>query len=516
MIVTSFRSTLACLVGLASVLVAGALVTGAAPATAGDPAIARTDAGLVHGTVHDGYRTFQGVPYAAPPIGDLRWRDPQPVRAWPDVREADAPGPDCKQNSPGHGGPRSGDEDCLYLNVTTPADGRKRRPVLVWLHGGGFQTGSGSGYEAHRLAVRGDLVVVTVNYRLGVFGYLGLPGLAGSGTFGLKDQQAALRWVRRNAAAFGGDPRSITLAGQSAGGMSVCAHLTSPAAAGLFDRAVIQSGSCLTDWPAELFYPGVDAGSTWSPAADVRHAGASLAATLHCGADAVACLRDQPADTLLKLTEGTGLDAFLTPAYGTATLPRHPADAVRAGAFHRVPVLSGNTRDEHRSLIAYLDARTPVTTERYAGVLKAAFGDRADQVAARYPVEAYASPALAWAAVATDRIWACPTLAGNRLFARHTPTFAYEFGEGQEPWGAYHGSELPYLFGPSPQSPALAERMIDAWSRFASTGESGWPRLRPGAVTPYVRTLATGASGSVDLAVEHRCGLWRPSTPVAG
>ncbi|GGQ52574.1 carboxylesterase/lipase family protein [Couchioplanes azureus] len=516
MTVSSFRRTLAAgLLGLATTL-----ITGAAPATAGNPAIVRTDAGLVRGTLHDGYRTFHGIPYAAPPTGDLRWRPPQPVAPWPDVREADAPGPACKQNSPGHGGPRSGAEDCLYLNVTTPLGKPHRRPVVVWLHGGSFQTGSGGMYDAHRLAVRGDVVVVTVNYRLGVFGFLGLPGLAGSGTFGLQDQQAALRWVRRNAAAFGGDPRNVTLAGQSAGGLSACAHLASPAAAGLFDRAVLQSGPCLTDWPAELSYPDVEAGSPFSPVADVRRAGAELAATLHCGADVAACLRAQPADALLQHTEGVGLDAFLNPAHGTALLPRHPADALRAGAFHRVPVLSGNTRDEHRGMIAFVEAGSPVTAERYAAVLKAAFGDRAGQVAAAYPVEAYASPAQAWAAVATDRIWACPTLAGNRLFARHTPTFAYEFAEGQGPWGAYHGSELPYLFDvaplPPPAGPALAEEMIDAWSRFAATGGAGWPRLRPGAATPYVRTLATGASGGVDLAAEHRCGLWTASTPVAG
>ncbi|MEV4346313.1 carboxylesterase family protein [Actinoplanes sp. NPDC049596] len=496
-----------------AVLMAAALAIGGAPGPAGTGSAltVRTDAGLVRGVAHEGYRTFQGVPYAAPPTGDRRWRAPQPVTAWAGVRAADAPGPDCAQNGASSGASPS-DEDCLYVNVTTPRDGRGRHPVLLWLHGGGFQTGSGSMYDAHRLARRG-VVVVTVNYRLGVFGYLGLPGLAGSGTFGLQDQQAALRWAHRNAAAFGGDPTNITLAGQSAGGMSVCAQLTSPAAAGLFQRAVIQSGSCLTDWPDELFLPGVGAGSQWSPLDAVQRQGTELAATLGCRGDRLACLRAQPPETLLSHTQGIGVQAFVTPAYGTPLLPWAPADALRAGAFHHMPVLSGHTRDEHRGFVASVDLVTPVTAERYAAILHAAFGEQAARVRAAYPVDAYPSPGLAWAAVATDRIWACPTLAGDRLLARRNPTYAYEFAERDGPapavpyaWGAFHGSELPYLFdvgylAGKPQT-ALADRMVDAWARFAATGRAGWPGA------PYVQAFAAGAVGPVDAAAEHHCGLW--------
>jgi para-nitrobenzyl esterase len=247
--------------------------------------------------------------------------------------------------------------------------------------------------------------------------------------------------------------------------------------------------------------------------------GARLAATLQCGQDRAACLRGQPRHDLLKATEGTGLDAFLNPAYDTALLPRNPAQALRFGAFHRMPVLSGSTRDEHRSLIADVDLTTPVTPKRYAGVVTAAFPGRAAQVLAEYPVEAYPSPAAAWAAVATDRIWVCPTLTGDRLLARHTPTYGYEFAERHGvlpsegyPWGAYHGSELPFLFDvewlPSAPQPALADRMIDAWARFAATGRPGWPRLETYAATPYVRILANAGDGSADLAAEHHCGFW--------
>lgn len=492
-----------------ALLLVGALVapfTGTAlPA---DPAVVRTEAGSVRGTVHDGYRTFEGVPYAAPPTGELRWRPPQPARSWPGVRDATAPGPDCAQNTAGYGGPRSGSEDCLTLNVTTPAAGGELRPVVVWLHGGSFQAGSGRQYDAHRLAVQGGTVVITVNYRLGVFGFLGLPGLPGSGTFGLLDQQAALRWVRRNAAAFGGDPHNVTLAGQSAGGMSVCSHLTSPSAAGLFDKAVIQSGSCLTDWPDDLFYPGIPAGSQWSPVSSVRAAGQALATELSCAGDPLGCLRAQSADTLLQATEGAGVDSFLSPAYGTALLPRHPAEAVRAGAFQRVPVLSGHTRDEARSFIGVLDLYAPVTAQRYEEVLATAFGADAGAVLAEYPLGAYDTPGQAWSAVATDRIWACPTREGNRLLGAHTAVYAYEFAETGGPvpfpgydWGAYHGSELPFLFdvtyATGPRDEALAGRMVAAWSTFATTGRAPWPRAR-------VQVLTSAAPEPSD----HHCAFW--------
>ncbi|MEV8508468.1 carboxylesterase family protein [Actinoplanes sp. NPDC051475] len=495
---------------------------GAAPAAGnGSGAVVRTDAGPIRGTVTAGHRSFQGVPYASAPTGDLRWRAPRPVRPWHAVRDATEPGQACAQNSPD--GRQSGAEDCLYLDVTTPRRRRGPVPVLVWLHGGSFQSGAGSMYDPRRLAERGGTMVVTVNYRLGVFGFFGLPGLPGSGTFGLQDQQAALRWVRRNAAAFGGDPGRVTLAGQSAGGLSVCAHLTSPSAAGLFDRAIIQSGSCLTDWPAGLFFPGIPAGSPWSAVGEVATEGARLAGepAIGCPARAgrVACLRATAPEKLLDATRGTGLHAFLTPAYGTALLPELPARALRGAAFHRVPVLSGSTRDEHRGLIGALDAYAPVTAGDYRAALTAAFGDDAQRVERAYPARVFGSPGLAWAAAATDRIWACPTAAGNRLLARHTPAFAYEFGErhgpapgSTYPWGAYHGSELPFLFDVGwltgePQQD-LADRMVAVWARFAATGDPGWPRVRPAAPVPYVRVLASGDGGPVDVEARHRCGFW--------
>lgn len=489
-----------------------------APPAAGP--VVRIDTGLVRGVDGDGYRTFSGVPFAAPPVGALRWRSPQPAAAWPGVRDATTPHAECAQNT--ITGTQAGVEDCLYLNVTAPAGPRRNRPVLVFVHGGSFQNGSANDYDPHRLAVQGGLVVVTIEYRLGVFGFYGLPGLAGSGTFGLQDQQAALRWVRRNAAAFGGDPHNVTLDGESAGGMSVCAQMTSPTGSGLFQKAVIESGSCLVDWPQGFFLTGIAKGSQFSDLATVDVSGSTLAgATFGCST--VACMRAQDQASLLSATTGTGVKAFITPAWGTAVLPEQPAAAIRAGHYRRMPVLTGSNLDEHRGFLGWADIYGGITAEDYSAALNSAFGSEAGRVAAAYPVSAYGTPALAWAAAATDRIWACPTAAEDRLFAGRLPVWGYEFAERDGPaysdgypWGAAHGYELPYLFDMTvwvgTAQPSLSTEMVDAWSRFAATGSPGgpgsdaWPRMRGG--RPYVKTLAVGQSGGVNLNAEHRCDFW--------
>ena len=402
-------------------------------------------------------------------------------------------------------------EDCLYLNVTAPT-GARHRPVLVWVHGGGFFMGAGANYDARRLVERGDVVVVTLNYRLGVFGYFGLPGLAGSGTFGLRDQQAALRWVRANIGAFGGDPRNVTVAGQSAGAMSVCAQLTSPAAAGLFDRAVLQSGSCATGWLDNFEYRGEQAATIFQPLATVAEHGRAVAADLGC-AD-VACLRALPATDLMAVHQ-----AFIQPAYGTPALPSYPADAVRAGRFHRVPVLSGTTHDEARPWIAAYDHGAPMSQRTFDEVVAETFGADAPRVRAEYAGSG--SAALTWSAIVTDRMWACPQYATSQGLAARTPVHQYEFADPNPPplspvpppmpLGAQHASDLWSFFdlgGYAPDfTPAqqrLSDRMIDYWTSFAATGDPGrdWPRY------PHVQSLAPDHVTGVDLAAEHHCAFW--------
>ncbi|MEV0408256.1 carboxylesterase family protein [Actinoallomurus sp. NPDC050550] len=509
-------------------------VFGARPAETatmpGDESLVQTGSGPVRGVLADGYRAFYAVPYAAPPVGELRWRPPIPPRPWAQVKDASRPAPRCPQTALAGRDPADpGSEDCLYLNVTTPrATGPHRPwPVMVWLHGGSFATGSGGAYRPQRLVTGGNVVVVTLNYRLGALGFWGYPGLGSSATFGLLDQRAALDWVHRNASAFGGDARNVTLFGQSAGALSICAHLTSAQSAGLFHRAILQSGACTTSTPP--LGPGqVTATSIWTRRTDAEKSGTALAERLGCvdKATALACMRRiQPAD-LLKATK----NATWGPAYDTPILPVSPDQALRAGHFHRMPVLEGHTRDEAR-LLAALTLPRPITTAEYTALVVRAFGTNAGKVAAQYPPGRYPSPSLAWAALLTDRIFACPTLTDERLFARAVPVFGYEFADPDAPriypfpdWmppGAYHGSDLTYLFDPAeadrltPEQRELAAAMTGYWTRFAATGDPNtsrsprWPRI---SLDRPIRAQAfmPGKDGitPVDPDIEHHCGFW--------
>ncbi|MEU2021425.1 carboxylesterase family protein [Streptomyces sp. NPDC016469] len=507
--------------------------------------VVRTDHGLIRGAAHDAYVTFDGIPYAAPPTGRLRWREPSPAPAWRGVRDATAPAPRCIQMPmPGVDGV-NGSEDCLYLNVTVPSappPAGERRPVLVWLHGGAFLGGSGSDYGAERLAVRGDTLVVTVNYRLGVFGYFGHPALGSAPPFGLADQQAALRWVRANADRFGGDPDAVTLFGESAGALSVCAHLTSPRAAGLFRRAVLQSGSCLMAFPPGALGPGTPAYEPFAAERDVQGSGARAARQLGCagneGARVLACLRGQ---TTERLATAPLMQAFNRPAFGNALLPTAPGKALATGRFLRVPLLQGTNHDEMRMFVGQPLAAYPIRTdEDYRARLDDAFGPAASAVASHYPAARYPTPALAWSAVLTDRSLACTTLEASRTItaqAPRIPLYGYEFSDPDAPvlsglpahpdlpYGAAHGFELPYLFSSVPTErpltdaqSTLSDRMIDYWASFARTGNPntpGAPRWPALSATGPVLSLAPGP-GAVhvgDTYDAHHCAFWHAAGP---
>ncbi|WP_242641245.1 carboxylesterase/lipase family protein [Streptomyces kasugaensis] len=484
--------------------------------------VVRTASGQVRGTAQDGLRRFRGIPFAAPPVGDRRWRPPQPATAWTGTRDATRSGPVCEQPASPElprGTPRS--EDCLTLDITAPAGPATNRPVLVWVPGGGFLTGAGSIHDPARLVRAGELVVVTVNYRVGVFGFLAHPDLGRSSNFGLQDQLAALRWVRANIARFGGDPGAVTLAGESAGAMSTCSLMTSPAARGLFRRAIVQSGSCLTGHPAGALGPGVGAVSSWQPIGTVQGTGRALAERLSC--TGVACLRKVPADQLLPYTA-----QFPMVAYGTGLLPAEPAAVFAAGKEAAVPLLQGNTRDEHVefALAAYPGGRTAA---EYSAALRTAFGAAAPRVERRYPAGDFPSPIAALGRVFSDRDWICPTGESGRLHARTSPTYTYVFADPTAPTtsgrplpgtvrpATAHGSELGYLFdfpdGPAltTEQRALAGQLVGYWARFARTGDPNgpgapaWPRF--GA---HATALTFGADSvrTVDLNAAHHCGLW--------
>ncbi|OKJ13859.1 carboxylesterase/lipase family protein [Kitasatospora sp. CB01950] len=518
---------------VAAVAAVLALAAGNVPAhpTATAPDTVRVETGLLHGSVTGDARHFLGVPYAKPPVGDLRWVPPQPATPWSGVREATRPGSRCPQSAGGPGLPGSTDEDCLYLNVTTPARVAPgaRLPVMVWWHGGGYDSGAGSDYDADRLASQGDVVVVTLNYRLGVFGYFGLPDLPGSGDFGLEDQLAGARWAKRNAAAFGGDPDNITVFGESAGGMSACAALTSPQAAGLIDKAIVSSGSCLLDWPAGGLYVGTPAATPYTSLEQDLADGLAAAHGADCPAEELSCMRAKSAADLVPLN-----DSFSNHlAYGTPLLPLNPAAAVREGRFLRVPVISGGNRDEARSFVGAAVQTDPtlVTAETYPSLLFTAFGPEADRVAARYPLSRYGGSApLAFATVITDEAWACPTAAADRAMAAHTTVYPYEFADPDAPdvngihlpdlpQGAAHATDLPSLFDlgghdflKTDAQRAMAAAMIQYWTAFARTGDphhAGAPAWA--AASPWggdQLRFVPGRIGEADVAADHQCAFW--------
>ncbi|MFJ8011754.1 carboxylesterase/lipase family protein [Streptomyces sp. NPDC096339] len=487
---------------------------GPAAAAEGRPVVATTG-GTVRGTTDsNGLRAFQGIPYAAPPVGDLRWASPRPAAPWTGVREATAPGSACAQPAGLPIGVPSEAEDCLYLNVTTPAKQNGKRPVIVWIHGGSLMFGSGDLYGPERLAAEGA-VVVSVNYRLGVMGFLSHPALGTSGGLGLEDQQAALRWVRANAGAFGGDPGNVTIMGQSGGGYSVCGHLASPKSAGLFHRAIVQSAPCATGGSRTRQEAEVEAETT------VKNLGVLGVCDGH--QDAESCLRHADPAALLK---AYGTENEPRPIAGTDLMPLAPAEALRTGKFNRVPVLVGVNHDEERGRILGEELRDgPIRPEAYEAEVREKFPTEADAVLARYPLNRFGSAGEALAAALTDRDWSVPTLDTARLLARWTPTRMYEFSEretftwagnpelGFEP-RASHMSELPYLFDlklplyekMTEEQRHLGKRMTDTWVDFAESGKTNWPGFRDGG---YVQSLASGPWSRAEFAKDHDYAFWK-------
>jgi para-nitrobenzyl esterase len=496
------------------------------PATASDPAVVHIASGTLRGTVEPDHRLFAGIPYAKPPLGPLRWRPPAPAVPWQGERAATRSGPRCLQD-PGSDLElgRQTDEDCLTLNVWTPPVAHEKRPVMVWIHGGAFVNGSGALYDARRLAARGDIVVVTVNYRLGTMGFLAHPALGEPGdvgNYGLQDQQAALRWVRDNIADFGGDPDKVTVAGESAGGMSVCDHLVAPDSAGLFRAAIIQSAPCQAQ--ATL------------PVAERRSL--DFAADLGCAdpATAAACLRALPADKLRKPVwfVGIGADDLTGPVTGTRALPVDPVRAIADGGAARVPVLIGTTRDEFTLFVAmrYLHGDR-YAADQYPGLLADTFGADAAQVEGRYPIDRYGSDPrtgvpLAYAAAVTDGDFACLADRMARQLAGRGPVYAYEFNDRRAPTpealqtlpfpvGASHSLELRYLFDVggapplSPQQETLSEAMVDYWSAFvtagapAASGATEWPQFGDGS---HLSLQPGGNRVTKQFAHDHQCAFW--------
>ena len=487
--------------------------------------VVRTKMGLVRGQVAADYRLFQGIPYAAPPLGPLRWQPPQPAAPWKDLRDGSKPGPQCMQEGRGA---KVTSEDCLTLNVWTPSvGGGGKRPVMVWIHGGGFVNGSGDIYKARWLAAQGHIVVVTLNYRLGALGFLAHPSLgAGNdvGNYGLADQQAALRWVRGNIASFGGDPAKVTIAGESAGGMSVCDHLVAPGSAGLFRAAIIQSGPC----------------SAQADIAGAEHTSLDYAASVGCGdpATAAACLRALPAAKLARPPWYVWLgdsDALSGPVTGTATLPLDPVAAAATGHAAKVPVLIGTTHDEFTMFAAlrYAHLGRVMTAAEYPAQLAEIFGADSRAVEAHYPPEHFGGDvSLAYAAAATDGLFSCVADRVADGLHRQAAVYGYEFNDSHAPAtslmrrapfavGASHSLDLRYLFnigGAQPLAPeqrALSSAMIRYWSQFVTSGAPkvaglpAWPPLGDDpADSSWMSLQPDGSRAQPGFDAAHQCPFW--------
>jgi para-nitrobenzyl esterase len=511
----------------------GAGAADAAGSSFGQAPAVKIDGGVVRGEAAPGGYAFRGLPYAAAPTGNLRWRPPRPPAAWHGVRDATQFAPSCPQAPSPFLPPGALDEDCLYLNVSTPTLHRRHRghrPVLVWIHGGGFTQDAGRNYDGTRLAADGT-VVVAINYRLGMLGFLAHPALASrpggpAGNYGLMDQQAALRWVRRNIGRFGGDPHKVTIAGESAGGLSVLAHLVSRGSRGLFQRAIVQSGAFAL---------------AQTPLADAEAAGETFAADVGCRDQTARCLRELSVDDLVVKFTGNVIPGVIDGSVLTESI----GTALAGGRFARVPIINGTNHDEERLFVSIGRAVSggtnvpvpgwPVSAGNYQSDIGAVLGASPERVAAivaEYPLAAYASPPEAFSALVSDANFVCPALQLDRWTA-HGPTFTYEFNDddapqrfvppGIVPQVATHGSELQYLFD-LPKAPVpgalnaeqqqLAATMRAAWASFAATGDPGstsnvaWP-VFGGADRPVLSLVTPRPYIDRDLASRHHCSFWR-------
>jgi para-nitrobenzyl esterase len=457
-----------------------------------------TSAGVVEGQNEGGLRVFKGIPYASPPVGQARWKPPGKVTPWSGVRHATDFGPACTQPPGRDGSIYSSDtgptsEDCLTLNVWAPT-GASKAPVFVWVHGGSLVSGSSKEkvYDGARLATRG-IMVVSINYRLGVFGYLAHPELSAesplgiSGNYGLLDQIEALRWIRQNIGVFGGDPANVTIAGESAGGLSVMYLMASPLARGLFCKAIAQSAYMIST-------PELKQQRFGAPSAE--QAGVALAAALH--APDIAALRAMDAGALTVAAGGANFSPFGN--IDGHVLTRQLVDVFDRGEQAPVPLLAGFNIGEIRSLM-FLVLPDPASTEDYERIIRERYGDLASEFLRLYPSDNVHESILA---TTRDALygWTAERLVRKQA-ALGQPSFLYLFDHGYPAADAqglhgFHASELPYVFGTSdrtpprwPKIPATPEEekfsdaMMEYWSSFARTGQPrashqpDWPSYAP-------------------------------------
>lgn len=497
--------------------------------------IVTISSGAVSGILSQGVRQYLGIPFAEPPVGSLRWQSPRPPAPWAGVRDGSLPSKRCAQTKTSLAA-ESVTEDCLFLNVHVPSDiGARRLPVMVWIHGGAFISGAAADYDMRTLATKAQAVVVSINYRLGPFGFFRTAQLAAQNApvnFGLQDQQAALRWVRDEIDRFGGDAHNVTIFGESAGGISVCLHLVSPQSQQLFHKAISQSGPCRL--------------TTDRTAADVEGAASLLATRAGCteGPGQLACLRNRSTTEILAAQDYEW--SFLknnfkwTPVPDGITLNGKPDELIRNGQFNRVPVLWGSNRDEGRLFVAteqHLKYLLPFGRWQFDQALDTVAGGDSSfkkTLADTYSAWRYLTLDRALAAALTDGRFSCNVADDVRSLGQHVSAYQYEFTEANTPgaidpymaMGAFHGADLRFLFqaklpGPTifwPLNSAqqkLADQMGAYWGNFARSGDPNganlpkWPRVQPdGAVALLLDSKGISSTGVDQLRDNHRCSLW--------
>jgi para-nitrobenzyl esterase len=540
---------------------------------AGAADIVMTTQGAVQGAAYDTYRTFLGIPYAAAPVGSLRWKSPQPAASWQGVRDATTFNNRCPQFASPLLNEGGMNEDCLYLNVYTPPVTDRPLPVMVWLHGGTYVLGAGNDYDGSVLAARHQAIIVTVNYRLGPFGFLALRGLrtarGSSGNYGLEDQQAALRWVQSNISAFGGDPGNVTLFGESAGAGAVCMQIMSPLAAGLFHKAIMESAPCASVYLTKPRAFAESFGREFAKRPGLRCTGNPSAIAR--------CMRSKSTEEIMaamNIPERYAVEVRFWPVVDGVVLPTSPPVALRRGHFNSVPVIVGTNRDEGRLLIAiaaddveppidlsndnYIRGATAVVEQTVPGLrsLPALIMPIALQF---YPLRQYPAPEgydpevapahLALSALLTDLVFSCNSSLTNSAFEKvGMPTYAYEFQDPgivnpiespYMPIAAGHTVELPFVFqtpieggniNPLPaftaDQYALSDQMQTYWTNFAATGDPNVGVDPAGPVQPYWPVysessgaqrlqFAPGADGTRLLdektfSSEHHCQILEP------
>ena len=491
-----------------------------------------TDNGPVRGKETAALKEYLGIPYAAPPVGNLRWRPPQPAARWHGPLDATEFANHCPQTASPFGF-ASTTEDCLYLNVFAPNRGgkghTKNLPVMVWLHGGGLTVGESDDYNPDRLVDQG-VIVVTVNYRLGYLGFLAHPALSGesngegSGNYGLMDQQAALHWVQRNITKFGGDTDNVTIFGQSAGGLSVHSQLASPTAAGLFDRAIAQSGAYSTTFPSQ---------------SAAEQSGESAVQNFGCPDQTLTCMRATSVTTILAVQPQVA--GAIVPNVDNNIMPTSPSTAFQNGQFNRVPVIEGSTHDEFTIFTKLFvepllggpvpDAFYPIVVPLFASTL--GLHATGPEILAEYPLSNYVNAGAAISAIGTDAVFACSGRRTARALSQYVQTRAYDLDDpnvpmifevppSNFPFGSYHAADLAFLFdselrgGHAPltaDEESLAAAMVGYWTQFAETGSpnrSGlpqWPAYTAANDT-YMRLHPPTPAPTTGFAADHHCAFW--------